>query len=165
MESRSIWNSVLTEKLKLRSVSLEQRLGKKKKRSAISTKKGVKRQSIHAFLKSHFNPFSDIWNLEISRDTSILKSNNIIASREADISIFWPFTSFLRLSVYHQSARKKGLLWTVLQLKGKEQKMQMLGNISLSSAATEFSNQWLTFKRSTFPTSIAERLELPFPYL
>ena len=41
----------------------------------------------------------------------------------------------------------------------------MLGNISLSSAATEFSNQWLTFKRSTFPTSIAERLELPFPYL
>ena len=127
MESRSIWNSVLTEKLKLRSVSLEQRLGKKKKRSAISTKKGVKRQSIHAFLKSHFNPFSDIWNLEISRDTSILKSNNIIASREADISIFWPFTSFLRLSVYHQSGRKKRVAMNCTTTKGQRAKNANVG--------------------------------------
>ena len=94
------------------------------------------------------------WNLKRYIYTSV-KSNNISISI-GRYQHFLTFSYFLDYQSITKVREKKGC--SLVQLKGQRAKNANVGKYF--TIILEFSNQWLTFKRSTFPTS-----EITFPPL
>ena len=107
------------------------------------------------FFKKPFQSFFwhlESWNLKRYIYTSV-KSNNISISI-GRYQHFLTFSYFLDYQSITKVREKKGC--SLVQLKGQRAKNANVGKYF--TIILEFSNQWLTFKRSTFPTS-----EITFP--